>query len=413
MALVAQFTASFDSGGNPLFQPSFVESVVATSPLFEASFDSGGNPLFQSSFSTGAVTSVTASGAAEATGSAIASSVISVTASGFAISTGSAVYDQAGTTDVTAAGVSVATGSAEPKIKLTATGYCVATGIATPEQSIISATSDCGLLFLYDDSINKASLSSSSSAAGFNVNDLQTNNINDIWMSSDTSDQVVTAIWTTTQLIDFIAIPFSNLIAGSSFRVRTYTSTSSSTADYDSGFINILYNEDPPIGFETIGYKSFAYGGGNHLSHSFELKLASKIDVTFRSPGNPDGGVQASRVMAGRSVKLARGASYGARVVYDDSTNVITTYGGGSIVDIKPNHKEIEFEIKHMPDLDRKQMGKMMRRVGRRIPIFVSLRNNVTDAQEKQHFEAFGYIENDGLTRTNYNLDSTKISIRQ
>jgi len=357
-------------------------------------------------------------GSAQGTSTATATSELGGTeavGSSAGTSAASAVSELVGTEAVgLSTGTSTASAFAVVSLSSTGSSSGVSSVIAfSDNQSPVISSSESGLVFLYDDSVKNAVLSSTSTASGFNIEDLKTNNINDIWMSSSLSDQVITATWTSFQTIDFVAIPFSNLVVGSSFRVRTYLTSGSSTPTYDSGFIDVTFAIDPPIGFDTIGYVSFAYGGGNHLSHLFDEKQSQKIDITFRSPSNPDGAIHVSRIMAGKSIRLERGASYGANVIYEDDTNITKTDGGGSIPDIKPNNKEIDFEIKFMPDSDKKKLSAMTRRTGKRVPVFASLRSNAADAEEKQHFEAFGRIEDDGLSRTSYNLDTTKIKLIQ
>lgn len=287
-------------------------------------------------------------------------------------------------------------------------GATVSGGVVQP-----TVASTSGLTMLYDNYITSATLTATSTGTGFDVNNLKNNDKGQIWRSVNLSDQVITASLSSVKPISGVAVAFSNMIQGSSYRVRVYATSGSSTPIYDSGFLTISYSPDPPIGFSTIGFSSFPYGGGNYLSHTFEENQGGKVDITFRSPGNPDGAIEVSTIVISQSFQLIRGASYGANVSFVDDSDRVITDSGSTIVDIKPVKKEINFEVKHSPKADRLNLESVYRRAGSRMPVFCSLMETNSDAQDKEHFQIFGYLDQDGLTRSSYNLDSTSIKLTE
>lgn len=271
--------------------------------------------------------------------------------------------------------------------------------------------SNSGLVMLYDNQLKSSTLTATSTASGFDVNNLMNNDKTSIWRSSNLSDQIITSTFAATKSVSGVGIAFSNLHEGSSYRVRVYSTSGSSTPIYDSGFIAVNYAPVPPVGFDTIGYLSFSYGGGNSFLHTFTEQQVQKVDVTFRSAGNPDGAIEASTIIAGQITQLIRGASYGATPSYNDDTDRVKIDGGSTIVDIKPTRKEMSFSIENMPQVDMKKLAALYRRVGARLPVFCSLLSNDLDEEEKEHFQIYGYLDQDGLSRISYSIDSTSIKV--
>lgn len=284
----------------------------------------------------------------------------------------------------------------------------VSGGIVQPTEAAVS-----GLTMLYDNHIKDATLTATSTGAGFDVDNLKNNNKSEIWRSANLSDQVITASLSSVKTISGVSVAFSNLVQGSSFRVRVYATTGSSTPIYDSGFIAVGYSPEPPVGFDTIGYISFAYGGGNYISHTFAEQMGAKVDVTFRSASNPDGAIEVSSLIISQSLALVRGASYGVNVSYIDESDHVQTDSGATIVDIRPIRKEISFDVQNAPREDRLKLSAVYRRAGSRTPVFCSLNDGDSSYQDKEHLQIFGYLEQDGLTRVNYNLDSTSIKVTE
>lgn len=284
----------------------------------------------------------------------------------------------------------------------------VSGGIPQPVAASVS-----GLTILYENYIRTATLTATSTGAGFDVNHLKNNDKSEIWRSVNLSDQVISASLSSVRTISGVAIAFSNMIQGSSYRIRVYPTSGSSSAIYDSGFQTVGYSPAPPVGFDSIGYLSFAYGGGNYLSHTFEELQGGKVDITLRSPGNPDGAIEISTIMICQSCELVRGASYGAKVSFVDESDHVNTDAGSTIIDINPLRKEMAFEIKHLPRDDRLKLEAIYRRAGSRTPVFCSLLENTNNEQDKEHFQIFGYIDQDGLARSSYDLDSTSITISE
>ena len=331
-------------------------------------------------------------------------------------STATAQSTGAGTTEAvaSAAGAATVSGSSTTEVVTSSAGNSVglssviafSTGAgAAPSKS----DEGSGLYFIYHDRIAEAaSITATTVSGSTSTANLGLNRKSLILRSVETSDQIITATWNTFQTINGVGMAFTNLNVGSSFRVRTYLTTGASTPAYDSGFIDVDFAYDPPVGFSTIGYNSFAYGGGNYLSKFFDDQQCQKLDVTLRSPDNPDGAIEISRLVAGKAINLFRGASYGATVSYDDSTDNDETDGGDLINTSGSVRKRVSFTIRYAPASDRVKLANLSRGVGKRVPVFVSLNENKV-GEERKHFQVFGILENDGLSRDTFDKDTISI----
>lgn len=366
----------------------------------------------------GSGTNSTASAAGSSTASAVGQSTTQDEAVATAQGTSTAAATAQTATESEAVAVSAGSSTAAAVAGVDVISSAVATafgagsaiGIAQGSAAAPSAAvGSSGLFLIRNDLLSTAAtLTASSTAATTDVANLKLDRKSLILRSVDTSDQVITATWATFQTLSGVGMAFSNLPVGASFRVRTYLTSGSGTPFYDSGFVPVDFAYDPPDGFTTIGYKSFAFGGGNYLSKFFDEHQGQKVEVTLRSPGNPDGAIELSRLIIGKAVNLSRGASYGANVRYVDSTDAGELTGGDRLNKPGAVRKIINFTIRHMPPADKTQWVGVSRSVGKRVPVFLSLREDTT-GEERKHYQVFGTIEDDGLSRNTFDKDTVSI----
>lgn len=247
-----------------------------------------------------------------------------------------------------------------------------------------------------NDIIKTASLTASTTAAGYSVNNLKNDKKSSVWRSTTITSQVITAIFSNSSC-SAVGIAFANLIANSTIRVQFFSDTGGVTQVADSGVITISAVHPPPAGFTSNNAPSFAYGGGNHffvdLGATYTIR---RIDVTLNNPGGgTDAFIDVCRIVAGVADKV-RGMLYGASVKMDDETQLNISESGDVIVNRLPSRKIIDATVALL-DTEIPAMMGIIRKVGAHTPVFVAGAESYTDDPSRSDLRCYGYIDASSL----------------
>lgn len=247
-----------------------------------------------------------------------------------------------------------------------------------------------------NDIIKTASLTASTTASGYSVNNLKNDKKSSVWRSTTITSQVITAIFSNASC-SAVGIAFANLIANSTIRVKFFTDTGGVTQVADSGVITVSAVHPPPAGFTSNNSLSFAYGGGNHffvdLGAAYTIR---RIDVTLNNPGGgTDAYIDVCRIVAGVADSV-RGMLYGAAIKMDDETKLSMTESGDVIVNRLPSRKIIDATVALLNTEIPAMMG-IIRKVGAHTPVFVAGAESYTDDPSRSDFRCYGYIDASGL----------------
>jgi len=278
----------------------------------------------------------------------------------------------------------------------------------------IGIPDNVNLQMLYDDILpDYATLTATSSAAGFGVTNLLENNKSTVWRSTSLSSQTITATWSAAQAISGIGFAFTNLIEGSTIRIRLYTQTTDPAPVYDSTATSLLFAYEFPAGLSTLGLLSFAFGGGTYFSAFFDEYNVKKMVIDLDSAGNADGYMEVAKIMTGRKWAPTYNAEYGAQVTPVDLSQVSRTIGGDQKVDVRTMHKKMDFNLRYMPQSDKTALSTIVRKIGMRQPVFVSMYPNETD-EVFQAGNIFGRFESlSPFAHSLTNVYDTSITIEE
>ncbi|PTR04974.1 alpha-tubulin suppressor-like RCC1 family protein [Nitrosomonas nitrosa] len=167
---------------------------------------------------------------------------------------------------------------------------------------------------------------------------------------------------------------------------------------------------DPPEGFDTNNSSSFAYGGGNYFSIQTPNHQVHDINITIDSSTNPDGFIEISRLVAGKSIQTNYGASIGVVSSLDDRSEVTRTEAGDSVVDYRPVTKSLEFNLAHLNKSERAELINIFRSVGKRNPVYVSLAQG-KDEDFKKSMEIYGRLDDLSLILNELYVSECSIKI--
>lgn len=266
------------------------------------------------------------------------------------------------------------------------------------------------IFFIGKNAIDTASLTASTTASGFDVDNLKINRKSKIHRSTGTS-LTLTGTWSTAQTMSGLGLAFTNLDGGSTVQIEVYAETADPSPIYDSGAVSVDFSYDAPEGFSTIGLTSFSFGGGTYFAHLFDDEYSGKkLVLTISSSTNPDGYIEISRVICGFAFTPTVGASYGAQVGHDDQSTMSLTDSGDVITNRGTIAKSLSLTLSVLEPVDRQALVNMIRTRGLTNPIFASIYNNSTNFEERQGHMIYGMFN--GLPTTSmYNLDLHNSSI--
>ena len=208
---------------------------------------------------------------------------------------------------------------------------------------------------------------------------------------------------------------FSNLIVGSTVTIKLYTNTGDPSPIFQTSALTVDFSYPVPVGFTTIGFESFPFGGGNYFSTFFTSQSIKKMEVLLTSASNPDGYMEVARLVVGPEIDVINGADFGATVNFVDNTLLKRNEGGSLQADqSNPRSKEIELTLGHLEPTDRVIIDNMTKVVGMGVPIFVSAQDQSAVDEDKKSFQIYGVINKDiSITTISYNKHVTNLGLSE
>lgn len=249
------------------------------------------------------------------------------------------------------------------------------------------------MIIIADDVIKDATLAATSVESGFSVDNLKNNKRSSTWRSTAITSQTITATWAAAQTVDAVGIAFANFLVDSTVQVKLYTDTGDPSPVVDSGVKTVDFVYPPPAGFDANNLASFAYGGGNYYFLTLTPAAIKKIEVILVNPSGADAYIEAARIVAGDSVTIASGMSFGANVGFNDLTQYSRTDGGNAIVDRRPVSKKISIDLSTLSTSERAAMQQIIRRNGLHTPVFISAYDSALQEASKTDFMICGYLK--------------------
>lgn len=236
------------------------------------------------------------------------------------------------------------------------------------------------------------------SAAGFALTNLLTDAKGSTWRSTNLTSPKIKVTWAAAQTLSGVALAFTNLISGSTFRVKLYDDPTAGTLLLDSGVVTVSYSYEAPRGFASIGSAAFAYGGGANVSTFFTSTAGvRRMEIEFTSVSNPDGYIEVSRVIAGAAWTPTDNADYGATTSFVDSTTGFRTSAGNWVTDRGTISRVMDFSMQAMGDVDKAALNNVFRYSGKSQPLFISLlpQTNAIILEEQLSQQIYGKLDVD------------------
>ena len=272
------------------------------------------------------------------------------------------------------------------------------------------------LRVVYNNAANRGTVTASSTAGTLVVANLLTDSKADTWRATGTS-ATITTIYTTSELVSMVALPFCNLTSSATFRVKCYTNSGDVSPVLDTGVV--LAAAPTPLGMWDwgnipMGVNSYSYGGASYGVIWFATQSVKKVELIIADSTNPSGYIEASRLVMGAYWSPENDAELSPQwIPVEDSTHERSD-SGDLRTDIGTLNKKLQITLPVMTAADRNTMMNILRGNGMSRPIYLSLFPQDSDSSNEQAFQVYGkLVQQTGVTLSNWNLYSTTIEIEE
>lgn len=265
------------------------------------------------------------------------------------------------------------------------------------------------LRIIYNNVADIATISASTTAAGFSVDNLKSTQKTSVHRSTGNS-LVYTLTWSTAQSISAVALPATNLVAGATIRIQLYAETADTEVIADTGIqqackdrvVNLHGNIVSPT------YLDFGFGGATKTSIWLnKVYIAKKLVITITNSGVID----CARVVCGTYWESSRQASNGISLDFTDSSEVTTTRSGNTYVDRKPISDSLNLNLEYISDTDRKQLLNIMRSWGSNGLIYLCVFPDNTNPELTQSYSIYGRNQANNIQYQLFSLYSTSLTV--
>lgn len=250
------------------------------------------------------------------------------------------------------------------------------------------------LRILYRNLADSATITSTSTAAGYPTSNLQVDTKGSVWRSTSTSATTITVTWSTDQAINCVFLPFTNFTTGSTIRVVLKNSVGTSL--YDSGTVSAV-----PYSLttwtSTTNSNMYSYGLGTSVRvYTSNQTTVRSMEITVVDGSNPQGYMEISRILCGSYWGLTYNLEYGLEVGYTDRSSSTRSQNGNLIVDNGTISKTIAFSLSYMSTGDRNLLIQLFRQHGTKRPLMVSLFPSDSDKEKEALYEIYGVLQDSG-----------------
>jgi len=266
------------------------------------------------------------------------------------------------------------------------------------------------LRLIYNNVADKATITASSTATGFAAANMQNNQKTSVHRSTG-GTTVYTLTWSTPVVVNCIALPATNLVAGDQISVKLYTGATAIGAP-----VAQLLNQNACLdrlmilqnGSTTSTYQDFGLGGATKTSLWFpSVYTIQCMEITLQHTGIID----CARIVCGQYWEPTRQVSRGIELGTEDQSDIITTRSGNTYVDRKTISDTLNFNLDYIGDADRRTLLQLMRTWGNNGLIYYCLFPDNKNSEYTQAYSIYGRLQNTSLQYQYFGFYSSSIQI--
>ena len=275
------------------------------------------------------------------------------------------------------------------------------------------------LRIIYDNVADSATITADTTSGNYGVANLK-NDLKGLVHRSTQTSVAYTLQWSSNQQINGVVLPYTNLtksatvtldffaLAADTQAAHTYTTT---VKQYDT--------VSPLLDIAVGGSSTYSYGGGRCVSvwsddWSQALVTCQKLVVTVTDTTNPAGYLEVSRIIVGKYWSPIYNTKFGIQVTHADQSEQTRTEAGNLVTTNKPVFKTMNFELEWLPPADRKTFIDMVKTIGTKRPVFVSVFPENSDPYVENEYEVYGkFTASPTITYSMFTVYNTSVSLEE
>jgi hypothetical protein len=267
------------------------------------------------------------------------------------------------------------------------------------------------LRVVYDNAADRSTPSASTTAGALAATNLLTDIKSEVWRSTATS-ATLTLTWAAAESVAMVAIPYCNLTATATMRVRCYTNTGDATPVLDTG--TFTADSIAPFDGWGTGANMYAFGGGSSCVTWFNSVSVKKVVIDLTDTSNTAGYIEAGRLIVGGYWELTYNPDYGVTAGMNDLSTHERTDSGDLRTDRGAMYKTLSFDLNYMPAADRNILWRIARTNGMYKPLYVNLIPSDTDQYEEKIYQIYGKLSKGAAIKFQFmNQFATSLEIEE
>ncbi len=249
------------------------------------------------------------------------------------------------------------------------------------------------------DTATVTSDSTGSTATNYPASNLINNRKHLVWRSNTTTG-IITLIWSSPQIVNGLALASTNLGPTSTVRLRLYSDIAKTTLLLDTGTVT------PAVDTNTSSSSDSVHIWCNYMTN------VRAAEVTVSQTSHPQGYLQVSRLIIGQYWEPTYNTSFGVSTSLVDTSENTRTYSGTLVTDTKFVYKKLSFSLAFMNNADRNALISMVKEVGRRKNVYVSIFPSDSETGKEGWYSIYGrFTEDPTITHPMYTVYATDLSL--
>lgn len=224
------------------------------------------------------------------------------------------------------------------------------------------------------------------------ASNLQLQTRGDLWRSDgEITAQHILGDLAGYQTVSALALVRHNLTATATYRLRLYDAAGQTgTLLYDSGTVAL---ETTLVGWGAFDWGTDPWGSATlsdwpvpYFVVWFDAVLALSFDLELADTDNPDGYLEAARLVLGATIEPTYNMSYGLELSWREQSKQVRTEGGTLRTDERQAYRRWSFALDHLSPAERGTLMDRFRRIGLRNDLFLSCFPEDTDTDRERDY---------------------------
>ena len=236
-----------------------------------------------------------------------------------------------------------------------------------------------------------------------------------VWRSPSTTD-TLTVAWPSTEIVSGVFLPGCNFTEDAVIRI---TASLGGVQTYDSGD----FLPCPPKQFgsfdwgrEELGANFYAYSGQLRYAYHWlpDAVEADRLQVVISDTHNPDGYLEAARLVIGNHWSPETTADLGVQLDVADLSSTVRSASGDYVSRPGTRHKTLSFSLSALLPDEAAKLAGLIARAGTTKPVLVSLYPEHEDSSLEQAYQIYGSQPKTSPTAINsFNAYRQQISLEE